>query len=321
MSTRLITRGDVTLWSEDFGDPAGPPMLLVAGGNLSAMSWPDEFVELLAGDGFHVIRYDHRDTGRSTRCDFQSRPYGYDELVLDALAVLDGWDVAAAHVVGMSLGHTIGQLLAVDHPGRLLSLTVMLGGALDVDFDAAIENAADGSTDAGNAADGSTAGRPAGDGLPPPTGRFLDVIALMSEPVDGPEGELERRVEKWRLLNGTGVPFDADEFRRRELRAVAHAGTFQEPVTHHLIPQPPVSRGAELAHVTVPTLAIQAGQDPAAPPPHARHVAELIPGARALDIPEMGHALAAAVHRPLASAIGEHARRAGRPAVKEGASP
>ncbi|MFG1944067.1 alpha/beta fold hydrolase [Nonomuraea sp. NPDC048826] len=306
MNTRMITRGDVTLWSEDFGDPAGPPMLLVAGGNLSAMSWPDEFVGLLAADGFHVVRYDHRDTGRSSRCDFQARPYGYDELVLDALAVLDGWEVTAAHVVGMSLGHTIGQLLAVDHPERLLSLTVMLGGALDVDFDAAIERASGQNT--------------SGDGLPPPTRRFLDVIALMSEPVDGPEGELERRVEKWRLLNGTGVPFDADEFRRRELRAVAHAGTFQEPITHHMIPQPPVSRGAELAGVTVPTLAIQAGHDPAAPPPHARHVAELIPGARVLDIPEMGHALAAAVHRPLAAAIGEHARRAGRPAVKEGAS-
>ncbi|MFB4279817.1 alpha/beta fold hydrolase [Nonomuraea sp. MTCD27] len=305
MSTRMITSGDVTLWSEGFGDPADPPMLLVAGGNLSAMSWPDEFVELLAARGHHVIRYDHRDTGRSSRVDFASRPYTFDELVLDAVAVLDGWEVAAAHVVGMSLGHTIGQLLTLDHPGRLLSLTVMLGGALDVDFDAAIEHA--------------TAGRPSADGLPPPTQRFLDVIALMSQPVDGAEAELERRVEKWRLLNGADLPFDDEEFRRRELRAIAHAGTFQEPITHHLIAQPPVSRGAELAGVTVPTLAIQAVHDPAAPPPHARHVAELIPGARVRDMPGMGHALASAVHLPLAAAICEHTHQAAHQVITGGA--
>ncbi|NUW39642.1 alpha/beta fold hydrolase [Nonomuraea rhodomycinica] len=298
MTTRVIANGEVSLWSEDFGDPAAPPLLLIAGGNLSAKSWPDAFVALLAEKGHHVIRYDHRDTGRSTATGFQAfqeRPYGFDELVSDALAVLDGWEVPAAHVVGMSLGHTIGQLLAIDHPDRLLSLTLMLGGALDVDFDANIERA--------------MSGAPSADGLPLPTRRFLDVITLMSEPVDGPEAELERRVEKWRLLNGEDLPFDADEFRRGELRAVAHAGTFQEPINHHMIPQPPVSRGAELAGVRVPTLAIQAMRDPAAPPPHARHVADLIPGARVVELAEMGHALASAVHEPLAAAISSHTLR------------
>ncbi|MEV0143983.1 MULTISPECIES: alpha/beta fold hydrolase [unclassified Nonomuraea] len=298
MTARVIANGEVSLWSEDFGDPAAPPLLLVAGGNLSAKSWPDAFVTRLAERGHHVIRYDHRDTGRSTTTDFQRRPYGFDELVSDALAVLDGWDVPAAHVVGMSLGHTIGQLLAIDHPDRLLSLTLMLGGALDVDFDADIERA--------------MSGAPSEDGLPLPTRRFLDVIALMSQPVDGPEAELERRVEKWRLLNGADQPFDADEFRRLELRAIAHAGAFQEPINHHMIPQPPVSRGAGLAGVSVPTLAIQAMRDPAAPPPHARHVADLIRGAQVVELAGMGHALTSAVHEPLAAAICSHTLRTPR---------
>ncbi|MFG3496483.1 alpha/beta fold hydrolase [Streptomyces sp. NPDC047928] len=282
----------MTLWSEGIGDPDDPPLLLVMGGNLNAKAWPDEFVARLVADGHHVIRYDHRDTGRSTKTDFFQHPYGYDELVADALAVLDGWRVPAAHVVGMSLGHTIGQLLALDAPERLLTLTVMLGGALDVDFDADIERAVKGEPPTGP--------------LPLPTRRFLDMMTLMQEPVEGDEALLERRVEKWRLLNGDGVPFDADEFRRRELLAIAHAGTFDEPITHHMIPQPPVSRGAELARVTTPTLAVQAMCDPAAPPPHARHLAELVPGARVVEIEGMGHALPLAVHEPLAAAIRAH---------------
>ncbi|MEU7181083.1 MULTISPECIES: alpha/beta fold hydrolase [Streptomyces] len=306
MSVRMIASGGVTLWSEGIGNPADPPLLLVMGGNLNAKAWPDEFVDRLVAGGHHVIRYDHRDTGRSTCRDFGRYPYAFDELTADAVAVLDGWQVPAAHVVGMSLGHTIGQLLALDAPERLLSLTVMLGGALDVDFDADIERAVN--------------GEPSASGLPLPTQRFLDMVTLMQEPVEGQEAHLERRVEKWRLLNGEVTAFDADEFRRRELLAIAHAGTFEEPIVHHMIPQPPVSRGAELADVTTPTLAIQAMRDPAAPPPHAQHLAELIPGARVVEIEEMGHALPLAVHERLAGAICAHTQAAGHRAPHDSAA-
>ncbi|UZI28601.1 alpha/beta fold hydrolase [Streptomyces sp. VB1] len=294
MTARTISHGETTLWSEGLGNPADSPMLLIAGGNLTAVSWPDEFVERLVAAGHFVIRYDHRDTGRSAQGVFARRPYGFDELAADALAVLDGWQIEAAHVVGMSLGHTIGQLLALDAPERLLTLTVMLGGALDVDFDAAIEAA--------------VAGAPSADGLPLPTARFLEMVALVQQPAETDEARLELRVEKWRLLNGEGVPFDADEFRRRELQAAAHAGTFEEPIVHHMIPQPPVARGAELARVTTPVLAIQAMRDPAAPSPHAQHLADLIPGARVVEVENMGHALPLAVHEPLAEAICAHTR-------------
>nr|Q54809.1 RecName: Full=Rhodomycin D methylesterase DnrP; AltName: Full=10-carbomethoxy-13-deoxycarminomycin esterase; AltName: Full=4-O-methylrhodomycin D methylesterase [Streptomyces peucetius]AAA99002.1 10-carbomethoxy-13-deoxycarminomycin esterase [Streptomyces peucetius] len=296
MPTRMITNDEVTLWSEGLGDPADAPLLLIAGGNLSAKSWPDEFVERLVAAGHFVIRYDHRDTGRSSRCDFALHPYGFDELAADALAVLDGWQVRAAHVVGMSLGNTIGQLLALDAPERLLTLTVMLGGALDVDFDADLEAA--------------LKGEPSVSGLPVPSQRFLDMMTMLQQPAETDEELLERRVEKWRLLNGEGVPFDADEFRRRELLAAGHAGTFDEPIVHHMIPLPPVSRGAELSRVTTPVLAIQAMCDPAAPPPHARHLANRIPGARVVEIENMGHALPLAVHEPLAAAICAHTRAA-----------
>lgn len=305
MTTRLVTSQDVTLWSEDFGKTSDPALLLIAGGNLSSQSWPNEFIDLLVAAGLHVIRYDHRDTGRSTTRSFEDYPYGFDELTADAIAVLDEWDVQATHVVGMSLGHTIGQLLALDYPDRLLSLTVMLGGALDIDFDANVELAIN--------------GLPPEDDLPLPTQRFVDLMMLAPMPAESEEAALAQRVEKWSLLNGDELPFDPEEFRQREIQALEHAGTHHETVVHHMIPQPPVTRGAELGHVTTPTLAIQAMCDPVAPPPHARHLAELIPEARIAEIPRMGHALAAAVHQPLAEAILQHITHASTRAA--GAAP
>jgi pimeloyl-ACP methyl ester carboxylesterase len=296
MTERVVSAGDVTLWSQGFGDPADPALLMIMGGNLSAYGWPDEFVQRLAAGGLYVIRYDHRDTGRSTWRDYQKHPYTYDDMAADAVAVLDGWDLAAAHVVGLSMGTSLAQVMVLNHPDRVRSLTLMLGGALDTDFDAAIEAA--------------FRGEPLVNGLPVPTARFLEMVAAAQQPAEDREAMLAKQVGKWRLLNGDGIPFDEQEYRRWEERAMDHAGTWEEPVTHYQVGLPPLSRGAELRGVKVPTLVIQAPNDPAAPPPHGRHLAGLIPGARLAEIPGMGHALPTSVHGPLADLIIAHTRTA-----------
>ncbi|MFC9975268.1 alpha/beta fold hydrolase [Spirillospora sp. NPDC127200] len=292
MSERFVRHGDIRLWSQAVGDPGDPPLLLVMGGNLSAYGWPDPFVERLAAGGRRVIRYDHRDTGKSTQRDFEKHPYSCDDMAADAVAVLDGWGVEAAHVVGLSMGATIVQLMALDHPGRLLSMTAMLGGALDIDFGTNIERA--------------YAGLPPVDDLPGPQQRFLDVLAMLMEPVDGPEAELDRRVRKWQTLFGDELPFDPEEIRRWERKAIEHSGTWREPTAHYPVEMPDPARGAELAGLRIPTLVIQAMLDPAAPPPHGKHLAEQIPGARLVEVPGMGHALPSSVHEPLAEAILAH---------------
>jgi len=292
MTEHLIPSGNVHLWAEEVGDPAGLPVLLIMGANASAMTWPDEFVALLAAGGCRVVRYDHRDTGRSTRRDFAKHPYAVADLAGDAVAVLDGCGIAAAHVVGLSMGGTIGQLLALDYRERLLSLTLMLTAALDVDFGGNIGRA--------------MRGEPSLDGLPLPDRRVLEVLARRAEPVAGREAELDRRVAEWRALSGDALPFDAAEFRRREERAIAHAGTNVQPSAHALATPVPLARGAELRGVTTPTLVIQGQRDPLNPPPHGRHLAELIPGARLVEVPGLGHALPGAVHQTLARLILEH---------------
>lgn len=276
----------VRLWVEDTGSQDRSPLLLVMGANASGLAWPDQLVERL-GRHHRVIRYDHRDTGRSTWA-FDAHPYAIADLAEDAVAVLDALDIGRAHAVGMSVGGTLVQLLLLDHPDRLLSATVFCTSALG----------------AGLAA-GDSAAAP---DLPGPDPRLLDLWATMAEPRDR-EAELDWRVEHWRILDGGVVPFDPDEFRRLEERLIEHAGRHDNPAAHARADQAGLDRGAELAQVTVPSLVIEAPEDPINPPPHAAHLAATIAGARLVTIPGLGHALGGPVVAPLADAILAHTTR------------
>jgi pimeloyl-ACP methyl ester carboxylesterase len=278
---------DVRLWVEDTGRPDGSTVLLVMGANASGLTWPDRLVERL-GERHRVVRYDHRDTGRSTWA-FDTHPYAITDLAEDAIAVLDAVGVARAHVVGMSMGGTLVQLLLLDHPGRLVSATAFCTSALG----------------AGLAA-GDSAEAP---DLPDPDPRLLALWERMADPRDA-DAELDWRVEHWRLLNGDAVEFDPDEFRSIEQRIMRHAGRHENPAAHARAAQTGLDRGAELTGVRVPTLVVDAPEDPINPPPHAVHLAGLVPGARLVAVPGMGHALGRPVVEPLAEAILAHTAEA-----------
>ncbi|MEU6799353.1 alpha/beta fold hydrolase [Nonomuraea wenchangensis] len=273
------------LWVESTGDPGRPALLLVMGANASGLGWPDELVELLSRDHF-VIRYDHRDTGRSTRA-FHERPYPIRALAGDAVAILDALRIARAHVVGMSLGGTLVQLLLLDYADRLASATIfgsaLLGGA-------------------------PTGPGISDDDLPGPDSRLLALWAELGQERD-PEAELRWRVEHWRVLNGDVLPFDDREFADLERRIAAHSGTWHSPAAHALADQSGMERGAELADTSVPTLVIDAPEDPITPPPHATRLARAIPSATLVTVPGLGHALPRAIVPPLAAAITAHTRR------------
>jgi pimeloyl-ACP methyl ester carboxylesterase len=285
----------VRLWVEDRGDPDSSPLLLVMGANASGLGWPERLVESLA-QHHRVIRYDHRDTGRSTWA-FDERPYAIADLADDAVAVLDSVGAERAHVVGMSMGGTLVQLLLLDHPDRLLSATVFCTSALG----------------AGLAA-GESEGEPS---LPDPDPRLLALWTQMADPRDREE-EIAWRVEHWRLLNGDAVPFDAEEFRRLEELSIDHAGRHDNPAAHARAAQTGLERGTELSGVRTPTLVIEAPEDPINPPPHAAHLARTISGAQLVTIPRMGHALSSAVLAPLAEAILAHTKAVDRSRARVG---
>jgi pimeloyl-ACP methyl ester carboxylesterase len=141
--------------------------------------------------------------------------------------------------------------------------------------------------------------------LPDPDPRLLALWAEMGEPRDR-EAELDWRVAHWRILNGDAVAFDADELRRLEARIMDHAATHVNTAAHARADQGGLERAAELADVEIPTLVIEAPEDPINPPPHAAHLAGLIPGARLVTIPGMGHALSAPILASLGRAILTH---------------
>ena len=122
---RMVRSGEVRLATQAFGELAHSPVLLIMGATASMLGWPDAFCHALAGEGLHVIRYDHRDTGRSTALPLGTADYAVEDLAADALAVLNGYGLADAHVVGMSLGGYLAQMLAVAHPGRIRSLVLV----------------------------------------------------------------------------------------------------------------------------------------------------------------------------------------------------
>ena len=125
VAERIVEANGVTLCAESFGDPADPPIVLVMGMGSSMLWWPETFCEMLAGGGRFVIRYDHRDTGRSVTYEPGRPGYTGADLVADIAGVLDAFGVAAAHVVGVSAGGALAQLLALDFPGRVRSLVLI----------------------------------------------------------------------------------------------------------------------------------------------------------------------------------------------------
>src|SRR5436305_14719623 len=125
MGERMVQVNGVELCTEPFGDPADLPILLIQGAGASMLWWDERLCRTLSGAGRFVIRYDHRDTGRSVSYEPGHPGYTGADLVADAAGVLDAYDIASAHVVGVSAGGAFAQLLALDLPARVRSLVLI----------------------------------------------------------------------------------------------------------------------------------------------------------------------------------------------------
>jgi 10-carbomethoxy-13-deoxycarminomycin esterase/esterase len=133
-----------------------------------------------------------------------------------------------------------------------------------------------------------------------------EVVRAFRPPLDDRDAEIGRRVEQWRTLSAPGAPFDALEFAAREKADIEHAGSVPAPFAHAMAAPIPLERGRELQTCDVPTLVIQAMDDPLNPPPHGRHLADLLRNATLVEIDNLGHALPKSHLPEVFSKLAEH---------------
>ncbi|MGP3959897.1 alpha/beta fold hydrolase [Nonomuraea sp. 3N208] len=296
----MINIDGVELWTEEFGDVTHPPILLVMGSMTQGILWPDEFVGRLAAAGRRVIRYDHRDTGKSATFDFEQQPYTWHDIKDDVLRVMDAYGLDSAHLVCHSAGGLLGQLIAVEHPERVRTLTVIgsspLGGR------------------EGEVLMRALTGQPQPEGsLPPPRPEFVEFFTKMiatPPPADRRE-QVARMIEEARVLHGTALPFDEDAERRLQERVLERARDLSALVNHRLAHAAcPDFEPADdvLGGVKAPTLVVEGTHEPVKPG-HGAIIAERIPGAELLMIDGMGHMLPPQAYEELATAILRHTAR------------
>ncbi|WP_371483779.1 alpha/beta fold hydrolase [Kitasatospora sp. NBC_00315] len=287
MVERVVETDGVELCTESFGDPSDPPVLLIMGIGASMLWWEDGFCRMLARGGRFVIRYDHRDTGRSVTYQPGRPGYGGADLVDDAARVLDALGIPAAHVVGVSAGGAFAQLLALDRARRVLSLVLI----------------------------STTSAVPGDEGLAPPTEEFLRFASAAHVERDDADSAVDERVAYARLLAGGRRPFDESAVRGLARRDVERAHDFTAARNHGSLPEGG-RPGAPLSSIAVPTLVIHGSADPMFPLRHGEALAQRIPGAALLVLEDAGHGVERADWEVIVPAVLDHtaAGGAGRPA-------
>ncbi|MFB8241754.1 alpha/beta fold hydrolase [Kitasatospora purpeofusca] len=271
------------LAAELHGDRADPAILLIHGAGHCRLNWPDEFVRRLVEGGRCVVRYDARDAGASTTFPVGAPPYALPDLAEDAAAVIDALGLGCAHVLGMSQGAAVGQLLALDHPDRVATLTLASG----------------------------TPGVPGQEqsDLPPVSDRLAAFFAQVEQEAQDAQAEqdaqggtkpeqdaasaraavVESIVEGERPFAAASRPFDEDGVRRLAARIVDHARDIAAQSTNPYLIDAGTPWRARLGAITAPTLVLHGEEDPLFPPEHGRALAAEIPGARFLALPGTGH--------------------------------
>jgi pimeloyl-ACP methyl ester carboxylesterase len=275
MSASVIEANGVELCTESFGDRADPPVLLVMGMGGSMLWWEEDFCRLLADGGRFVIRYDHRDTGRSVTYEAGRPGYTIADLVADAVRVLDGYGLRAAHVVGVSMGGALAQLLALDFADRVRSLVLI----------------------------STSRALPGGVELPSSTEEFARFVATANVDRSDPTSVIEYLVDYTRVVSGGRRPFDEAAVRELARREVERARDLAAAGNHEILADESRSHHPPLSSIAVPTLVIHGTADPMFPPEHGQALADEIPGARLLSLEGAGHGVDRADWPTLAQAI------------------
>ena len=276
---------------ETFGDPSKPAILLVMGLGIQMLGWQEAFCQMLVDRGYFVIRFDNRDVGLSSKIedgpepnvmqlmagDYSSASYVLSDMANDAVGLLDALDIEKAHVVGVSMGGMIAQTMAIEHPGRVLSLTSIMSTT-------------------GNQA----VGQPRPDVL----------MALVTPAPDDRDGFVDFQAKMFKLIGSPEYPLDEGILREligRSYDRMHYPAGFMRQLTGVLASG---DRTAALASVNVPTTVIHGEADPLIAISGGEATAAAIPGAKLVRVPGMGHDLPPLLWQRFVDEIVANAERA-----------
>jgi pimeloyl-ACP methyl ester carboxylesterase len=296
MPEEIARVGDVELAYERFGDPSHPAVLLVMGLGTQMLGWRADLCAQIAERGFHVVRYDNRDVGRSTRFSSHRPPtaaqllrrdrtaaaYTLADMADDGAGLLDCLGIRAAHVVGASMGGMIAQTLAFRHPDRVLSLVSIMSNT-----------------------GARWTGQP----------KLATYRVLLGTPPQDRDRFIDHVVKMYRVIGSPG--FDRNEDDLRDVAARSYdrgrnpAGSGRQLAA--IIASG--DRTERLRTISVPTVVIHGTKDRLVSPSGGRATAKAIPGARLVTIEGMGHDLPRGTWPRIIGAIAENAARAGEPAA------
>jgi len=250
----IARNGDVELYYETFGDPADPTLLLVNGLGSQCINFPVEWCEMFATRGYQVVRFDNRDVGLSSKLD--GTEYALADMALDAVAVLDAVGAERAHVMGLSMGGMIVQRLAIDHPERLLSMTSVMSRTGEPEY-----------------------GQSSSDAL----------AVLTAKPAKTRDEYVDNHVAAIAIYGSDPSWLSEDDLRARA--GAAYDRCFcPEGVGRQMVAViADGSRAEQLRAVSLPVLVLHGSRDTLIDPSGGRRTAEVIPGARYVEIEGMGH--------------------------------
>lgn len=286
--------GNVGIFYEDLGDPADPPVLLIMGVGAQLPMWPDGFCARLIDQGYRVIRFDHRDTGLSTKLDGQRAdgsvyprvlryllgrgspvPYTLVDLAEDVRGLLDHLGIERAHIVGASMGGMIAQVLAGRRPDRVASLGLLMTSA----------------------------------GTPLSSLPALRVIRLAfgAPPRDAPlEQRLAHEVRNVAIINGPNFLPPTEQLQRR-VRELRERSDYPQGMLRQF--DAILGTGSLLRYtrrITAPTVVVHGSKDPMVRPRNGRTVARAVEGARYVVVDGMGHDLPEPVWSSVVGALTEN---------------
>ena len=313
----LFKVNGIKIWFEEFGESSNETILLIMGANANCKQWPQEFIDELVSKNFRVIRFDNRDVGKSSwfgkeptynkflkilpafflkiivnrifglvvdkkgKFKFSKSAivqYDLSDMAKDAVSLMDSLNIEEAHIVGASMGGMITQIIALDYPERVKSITPIMTTP-------GIQN----------------------ESLSGPSQELLN--AMQKSFVMNLKGRVEDGVvEIYKQLTGSRFPFDEKEFRKKLAPIVEHGNN---PFALHgaAIGASP-DRTSRLNEINVPTLVIHGTEDAILPLDHGIALADGIKNSTRMIMDKVGHEIPEQLHSEIVNAIVENIKRA-----------